>query len=202
MKDGRRITIKDPRLKTLRKNLRKLLDEAYIEEFENLMGKITQIKRSRRNQKDDEIKAQMEAKIDVLYEKSENLRNSYYKSILRCGLCNNLEGDRIYYKRFDKWYCPKCFEENYKHWAPLNWKPTYPISKEQVLDFFRELDKVVGSCQTNLDLSKEILTEMGISKSDQKIFLDTLYHHGGHCDCEIMLNAYPNVMADFDIDIE
>ena len=202
MKDGRKIPIKDPHLKILRKNLRELLYEAFNAEHTKLMNKITQIKRSRRNQKDDQIKAQMRAEIKDLNKKRVNLRDSYYKSILRCGLCNTIEGDRIYYKRFDKWYCPKCFEENYRHWAPTNWKPRYPLLKEQVLEFFHKLDKVVGSCQTNLNLSREILTDICISENDQKIFLDTLYHHGGYCDCEIMLNAYPNVMADFDTDIE
>jgi len=155
-----------------------------------------------RDQKDDQIKAQMRIEIKNLRKINNQLDDMYHKSILRCGLCNTIEGDRIYYKRFDKWYCLKCFEENYKDWAPLNWKLRYPLLKEQVLEFFQKLDKVVGNCQTNLDFSGEILTEMGISKSDQKLFLDTLYHHGGHWDCEILLNAYPNVMADFDIDIE
>lgn len=44
--------------------------------------------------------------------------------------------------------------------------------------------------------------DMDISKKQQKNFLETLYHYGGHCDCEIMLNTYPRVMMDFDIDIE
>ncbi|MFW9988919.1 MAG: DUF2695 domain-containing protein [Candidatus Odinarchaeota archaeon] len=64
------------------------------------------------------------------------------------------------------------------------------------------LEKVVGQCKTTLDLSREILTNMDIAKSDQRIFLNTLYHYGGHCDCEIMLNAAPNVLADFDIEEE
>lgn len=126
--------------------------------------------------------------------------DSFNKSFLICGTCNTLEGDRIYYKRFDSWFCPKCFEKNIKHWAPLKWEPKYPISKDQVFEFLNKLDKVVGQCKTNLDLSREILTYMGITKSDQKVFLDTLYHHGGHCDCEIMLNAAPNVLSDFGIE--
>lgn len=202
MKDGRKITLRSPRLIILRKNLRELFDNTYNEERKKLYTKISQIEEIRRNQKDDQIKAQMRIEIKNLRKKNNQLEDIYHKSILRCSLCNTIEGDRIYYERFDKWYCPKCFEENYEHWAPLNWKPRYPLSKEQIIEFFLRLDKVVGSCQTNLHLSREILTEMGISKSDQNIFLDTLYHHGGHCDCEIMLNAYPNVMADFDIEIE
>lgn len=202
IKDGKRIGLKNSRLIIVRKNIRELFDEAYIKEYENLTDKITQIKRIRRNEENNQKKAQMRTEIKDLNENRVNLSDSYHKSILRCGLCNTIEHDRIYYKKFDRWYCPKCFEENYKHWAPLNWKPRYPLSKEQVLEYFHKLEKLVGNCQTNLDLSREILTFIGISESNQKIFLDTLYHHGGHCDCEIMLNAYPNIMADFDIGIE
>ncbi|MFX1592332.1 MAG: DUF2695 domain-containing protein [Promethearchaeota archaeon] len=202
MKDGRKITLENPRLKIIRKSLRELLDKAFNEEYKKLTNRIIQIKKARRNQKDEKIKVQMNIELKELVDRKNNVDDSYYKSILRCGLCNTIEGDRIYYKKFEKWYCLKCFEANYKHWAPLNWKPRYPLSKEQLLEFFHKLDKLVGSCQTNFDLSKEILTGMDISKSDQKIFLDTLYHYGGHCDCEIMLNAAPNVLSDFDIEEE
>lgn len=30
---------------------------------------------------------------------------------------------------------------------------------------------------------------MGISRKDIKDFLDDLHNHGGHCDCEIVLNC-------------
>jgi hypothetical protein len=38
-------------------------------------------------------------------------------------------------------------------------------------------------------LSRRILKAMGISRKDIKDFLDDLHNHGGHCDCEIVLNC-------------
>jgi len=202
MKDGKRIIIRHPTLRVLRKNLREIIHRADIQEHRKLSNKKLEIKRSRRNQNDENIKAQMTFKIKNLSEKLNKLRASRNKSILSCGLCSTLEGDRIYLKGFNKWYCLKCFEENKKYWPPINWKPQYPLSKEQVVEFFLRLDKLAGNCQTNLNISKKILSDMDIKKSDQKIFLETLYHYGGHCDCEIMLNAHPNVMADLGIETE
>ena len=202
MKDRRRIIIRHPTLRILRKNLREIIHRADIQEHRKLSNEKLEIKRNRRNHKDENIKAQMTVEIKNLSIKQNKLRTSRNRSILSCGMCGTLDDDRIYYKGFDEWYCPICFEENYKNWPPLNWKPQYPLSKNQVESFFFRLDKLADKCQTNLNLSKRILNDMGIKKSDQKIFLETLYHYGGHCDCEIMLNAHPQVMMDFDIDIE
>lgn len=202
MQDGKRITLSNPLLKTIRLNFRKLIDTAFNEEYEKLTNKIIQLEKTRRNQKDEHIKTQMRTEIKSYREKKNYLNDFYSKSILKCGICNTLEGDRIYYKRFGEWFCPDCYKENIKGWGPSDWEPKYPLSKNQVITFLEELDKVVGQCQTNFDLSKEILTGMDISKSDQRIFLNTLYHYGGHCDCEIMLNAAPNVLADFEIEDE
>jgi len=202
MKDGRRIIINNPVLRNLRNNLRVIIHKSYRQEYRNLNDKILYNLDNRENQKDEHLKTQMTVEIENLSMKQNKLRTSRNKSILSCGMCGTLEDDRIYYKGFDEWYCPKCFEENYKDWPPLNWKPQYTLSKNQVESFFFRLDKLADKCQTNLNLSKKILNDMGIKKSDQKIFLDTLYHYGGHCDCEIMLNAHPHVMMDFDIEIE
>lgn len=202
MKDGKRIIIRTPFLKNLRKNLRELIHKAYRQEHRKLSNKVIETIKVRENQKDENIIAQMTVEIRNLSARLNKLRASRNKSILKCGMCGTLDDDRIYYKGFDEWFCLKCYEENYKDWPPLNWKPQYPLSKNQVESFFFRLDKLADKCQTNLNLSKKILTDMGIKKSDQKIFLETLYHYGGHCDCEIMLNAHPKVMMDFDIDIE
>ncbi|MGV9174220.1 MAG: DUF2695 domain-containing protein [Promethearchaeia archaeon] len=199
MQDGKRITLSNPLLRNLRLNLRKIIDITLDKKFEDnydKIDKIWELKREADNSENEELNN----RLGILRQKNSRLDDSYKKSIVTCGLCNTLEGDRVYYKRFDEWFCPKCFAENYEHWGPSDWEPKYPLSKDQVLEFLHKLDKVVGQCETNLNLSREILTEMGISKKDQKVFLDTLYHYGGHCDCEIMLNASPKVLADFDIE--
>lgn len=201
MQDGKIVSLTDQCLINLRNNLRKLLKSAYTKhriEISDEIRKIFDLMEDEKNRENEELNN----KLSTLMQEENALDESYKKSILRCGVCHTLEGDRIYYKRFDEWFCPDCYKENIKGWGPSDWEPRYPLSKNQVITFFEELDKVVGQCQTNFDLSKEILTGMDIPRSEQKIFLDTLYHYGGHCDCEIMLNAAPNVLADFDIEEE
>ena len=201
MQDGKRITLKNKFLINFRSNIRYLIKEAYTNrrtETSREVKKIFALMEDEDNIENEELNNNL----SNLMQEENALDDTYKRSILKCGLCNTLEGDRIYYKRFDKWFCPDCYKENIKGWGHSDWEPRYPLSKNQVIKFLEELDKVVGQCQTNFDLSKEILTGMDISKSDQKIFLDTLYHYGGHCDCEIMLNAVPNVIADLDIDME
>jgi hypothetical protein len=51
----------------------------------------------------------------------------------------------------------------------INLKYPYPLSKSQIQEFLKKLERVYLYCQNNLNLSKRILTDMGINKKDQKI---------------------------------
>jgi hypothetical protein len=200
MKKHRRIIIKNPNLKNLRNNLRKILGEAQLEKYSELVNQKREIRRKLRKQ-DDNHSALKEKKRDI-ESKKQKLRRIFDKSICFCDGCSSMDKDMVYSVKAGEWFCVDCYDENLPKTFRDDWEPKYPLNKLQVMEFLQKLKKVHTQCQTNLDLSKQILTEMGISKQDQKTFLNTLYEYGGHCDCEIIMNAFPSVMADFDMDTE
>jgi hypothetical protein len=73
MKDGKRIIIRTPFLKNLRKNMRRLINELFNDEFEKLTNKVLEIIKERENQEDEIRKDQMTVKIKNLSEKKRNL---------------------------------------------------------------------------------------------------------------------------------
>ena len=38
---------------------------------------------------------------------------------------------------------------------------------------------------------------MGINETDQNKFLDICKEYNGYCDCEILMNAYQQILADY-----
>lgn len=67
-----------------------------------------------------------------------------------------------------------------------------PLDDAQWDTFFSRLGERSG-CKANLDDSAEVLTEMGVPESDIKIVLIIVDAFGGHCDCEVFLNALERI---------
>ena len=49
--------------------------------------------------------------------------------------------------------------------------------------------KAAGPNYGEHNLARKILTKMGISKTEQKRFIDECKEYGGYCDCEILFNS-------------
>ncbi len=200
MKKYKRIIINNPNLRNLRNNLRNIIQIAESErltEFINQKRKINEIIRKigKISEEDQNNKQKLESKI-------QQLERKFNESICICRICQKSDKDMVYATRPKEWFCIDCYETKLPKNMQEKWEPNYPLSKGQIIEFLDKLNEVVDQCKTNLNLSKEILTRMGISKNDQKSFLETLSQYGGHCDCEIIMNAYPYIMADFNIDFE
>lgn len=200
MKKHKRIIIENSHLKKIRNNLREIIGEAYVKLNADLIEKKRKLRKDLLNNGEPidfviDATKKFESKI-------QKLTRAFNKSICFCDGCSSMDKDMVYSVKAGEWFCVDCYDKKLPKIFRDDWKPKYPLTKTQVMEFLKKLKKVHTQCQTNLDLSKQILTEMGISKKDQKIFLDTLYQYGGHCDCEIIMNAYPSVMADFDIDAD
>ena len=196
MKRHVKIIIRNELLKNLRDNLRKVIINALNHQISNIDEKYEDL---------FDVVAEtgdIPDELADLEEKKQLLNRSFNESICICNICQKMDKDMVYATRPAEWFCIDCYENKLPKNMQEKWEPKYPLSKDQVLEFLNELKNVVEQCNTNLNLSKKILTKMGITKKDQKIFLDTVYQYGGHCDCEIMMNAYPNIMADFNLDIE
>jgi len=78
-----------------------------------------------------------------------------------------------------------------------DWQPEYPLSSDQLEFFFDELKRSANKCRTDHEISKRILKRMGINETDQNKFLDICKEYGGYCDCEILMNAYQHILADY-----
>ena len=73
----------------------------------------------------------------------------------------------------------------------------YKLNKEEIRIFFTKLANYPDGCLGDYTHSKEILNEMNINQKDQDSFLEICRIYGGHCDCEIILNALDSIEGDF-----
>ncbi len=52
-------------------------------------------------------------KRNLLLRELEDFRESFKNSIIVCGVCSKLEGDRVYVPRHKCWYCTDCMKKNF-----------------------------------------------------------------------------------------
>ena len=174
MKKERAIIIKNPRLKRIRNELRVLL---------KLWVSDVRISLSKRNSPQKEI-----AKLTSM----EGL------SICSCLHCGNSDKDMIYRPDMKQWLCIECNSE-FIYIAKL--RAELQMDTGVLNEFFQRLSSEEGVGIRNIrrsgmrcgghsyPLSKEILSGMGVKQEVQDQFLKLCQHYGGHCDCEIILNA-------------
>lgn len=79
------------------------------------------------------------------------------------------------------------------------------LSKDQIREFLDRLassegclyDGVAERCGgPDFIFAKKILTSMGIDKAVQEKILELCKDYGGYCDCEILMNAAPNLLGE------
>jgi len=117
------------------------------------------------------------------------------RSICYCGDCGRVDKDMVYVSEMEEWICVECDSKmkNFK-------KVKDEIHKVMSIDIISEfLDKLAGgegidisrlgsSCEGYTN-SKLVLSQMRVPKDIQDKFLELCHYYGGHCDCEILLNA-------------
>ncbi len=106
MRHGKRITLTNSYLINLRLNLRKIIVSAYDQYSDELHEEIMKISKAlKKDYENDELHKKRSS-----YRKKKRILMNYYNdSIIRCGTCNTIKGDRIYHKKYEEWYCPKCY---------------------------------------------------------------------------------------------
>ena len=86
------------------------------------------------------------------------------------------------------------------------------LTKKQLKEFFEKLEgpegcdfkadekgKTTWNCKAGMDKThaKSVLKKMGIPKEEADDFLSLCDEHGGHCDCEILMNAEERIMEEY-----
>lgn len=112
MKNGRTISIKDPRLQKMRNNLRLII----LKECAKRKSEIS-------DQKHDLTHDQNGNYVRISEETSKILQNLTDKwweierplraSIVKCATCGKHNRDMTYHKRSHKWYCVNCHKKNF-----------------------------------------------------------------------------------------
>ena len=112
MRDRRAIIIKNPRLRKVRNELRKLFLKAVSREWNKLFDEKEKISKY----KDGTVKsvknmsASEEMHFRSLQNKQAKLRNISDKSICKCTTCGKADRDMTYNKAYDSWYCTECYD--------------------------------------------------------------------------------------------
>ncbi len=110
MKRARTIIIKDPKLRKIRDNLRKIL----ILECVARQEKIVSRKRELQLDEDGNVRALASKEEEEVIELSLELRGyifSLRNSILFCQLCHSTNKDMSYNLKENQWYCIDCTNE-------------------------------------------------------------------------------------------
>jgi len=186
MKKKKAIVIKNPLLRNLRNNLRTVILYAVYEELKKL-GNEERHLMFENNQLRDQTPKEKERE-NYLFDKQAELRRAKNHSICKCPVCSKTDNDMTYNTYTQYWYCLDCYNELPKSLMP-DWRPEYPLRSDQVAAFFYHLERLAHRCRTNYGISRRIMKLMGIDEKDQDKFLDICKEYGGHCDCEIIMNA-------------
>jgi len=106
--NDRRITIRNPKLRKIRNEFRKLLVKVVKVKIIELL--------ELRNQKRKLWVEGIISEINYfeimrpIQKKEVNLRNALFRSIVVCHTCGDLEKDRIFRMKDATWYCPRCYK--------------------------------------------------------------------------------------------
>ncbi len=110
MKKKRTISIKDPKLRKIRNNLRLLLSKAASVQwrlhFDEQHKLNTDLNGNFRNM--SESKKQKAAELTEKMRKIHILRD---KSIIQCPVCKRIDRDMTFNPEFKEWYCTQCYKD-------------------------------------------------------------------------------------------
>jgi hypothetical protein len=111
MKNGRTISIKDPRLQKMRNNLRLII----LKECSRKQMEISDQEYALTHEDGSSVRLS-EEKIKIL----QNLSDKWWEierplraSIVKCATCGKHNRDMTYYKKSRTWYCVDCYKKNF-----------------------------------------------------------------------------------------
>jgi len=200
MKRRKTIIIRHPMLKRLRDNLRLLIIKAEGQEFHKLIEMDEKLLFDEKGQP-VKLTPEIRQQSREIERKKQALERALDKSICYCTVCGKYDKDMTYNTQVDKWYCVECYRDLPGNLKP-EWHPEYPITKAQMVEFFRRLNKVGAKCGASFRHTRHILNDMGVSHNDQIQFINICKEYGGYNDAEILMNAQRDVYTDFGMEDE
>jgi hypothetical protein len=182
MKKEKTIIIRSPRLKKIRNEFRVLLNLWVSDVMTSFLEK---------NHFEKEL-----SRLDL----------AHGLSICCCLHCGNGDKDMIYRPDMKQWLCLEC-NSKIVYFEKLRAELQLDMGTDFSIEFFQRLEGKEGLDIGNTPrlrfkcggqaypLSKKILSRMGITQGVQKKFLELCFFYGGHCDCEIYLNAKEAILG-------
>jgi hypothetical protein len=113
MKNGRTISLREPKLQKIRNNLRLIiLKEASKrkKELSNQKHRLTHDKDGNYFKISDETSNLLRSLTDKWWEIERPLR----ASIIKCATCSKHNRDMTYHRKSQSWYCVDCFKKNFR----------------------------------------------------------------------------------------
>lgn len=127
MKKKRTIRIKDPRLRKVRYELRRLLQLAKSEKIKEILYKKRELKeiegfwdRGHPNFK------RLNKEVQELNSQENDLSYAYNASITFCPICQSADKDMTYNPVSREWFCVECYESNQRFEASRGHPELYP----------------------------------------------------------------------------
>ena len=131
----------------------------------------------------------------LIRQKLSDLRSVLEKSICYCRLCGRGDQDMAYIPSMTQWICVECNSKRI-YFNNLKNDLQRHMNSLMIIEFLNKLRSKEGIKLTRFGsrcdgykYSRKILNQMRISKNVQDKFLELCHYYGGHCDCEILLNA-------------
>jgi hypothetical protein len=107
MKKKRVITLKDPKLRKIRKNLRELLLKAFSRKLNEILDKKKEIMRDPDLNYYEKQEKQIELQSII-----QDLKLAKRSAPLSCSTCKRIDIDLVYNPVYNCWYCEECYEFN------------------------------------------------------------------------------------------
>jgi len=111
MKNGRTISIKDPRLQKIRNNIRLLI----LNECSRRRSEISDREHDLTHDKDGNLRI-FSADSEILQNLTDkwwDIESPLRASVVNCAGCNNHDKDVTYHRKSRSWFCVRCYKERY-----------------------------------------------------------------------------------------
>lgn len=111
MKKKRTIVIKNPNLRKVRDNLRKLLLEWGSKQLDDLFNTRDSIERTKQGKmrRFNDLSSNEKARIEHITSKITKIRKIKNDSICQCAVCSASDKDMTYNPVRERWFCVECY---------------------------------------------------------------------------------------------